>query len=302
MEILEKQNIIETQTGERSISYLLKDNEIFSSLGFKTLLAAGDKGLLECVKINFNGQIKLIYLTQEYRRLDQILSILAPDRFLRIAVNLIGNVLQLRENSFLKSSCLELSSDRIFVDWNTCNTYLICLPVSHTSLSIPDVEIDNRLRRDIIGWIKQEPALSNGNLNQLLLTLGDYSCDLAQVYQKFQLWGGNAFSPEKKKVLTLSCVEPGSEVHFKINKGEYILGKSITSADGCIKGNPYIGRRHCKIIHERTNWYAVDMESKNGTWLDNKKLTPGNSYQLSEGSILKLANMSFIAEWKEEES
>lgn len=58
--------------------------------------------------------------------------------------------------------------------------------------------------------------------------------------------------------------------------------------------SPGISRVHVKLWVEGNSLYAMDAGSSYGTWLDNKKMTPGLVYPLSAGSTIYLGNGQYF--------
>ena len=84
-----------------------------------------------------------------------------------------------------------------------------------------------------------------------------------------------------------------NETVFFINKKEYVLGRGgDVEVDGRIS-SAYVGRAHCKFIFEDHEYGLVDLESRNGTYLNGGKLYPGKLYRVLDGDIIRLADSSF---------
>ena len=83
--------------------------------------------------------------------------------------------------------------------------------------------------------------------------------------------------------------------------GEFILGRRIDATSELLLDlSPFgayslgLSKRHA-IIRRRGNGYEVmDLGSFNGTWLNEKKLTPQTPYALPSGSHLRLGRMQII--------
>ncbi len=75
-------------------------------------------------------------------------------------------------------------------------------------------------------------------------------------------------------------------------------GKKVRLADimtiGRDRGNaitiddPLVSRVHCTIRRIRTGWYIEDAGSRNGTWLNGRKLKPGKAVRLTPDDVIKL--------------
>ena len=66
------------------VSYLIKDNQLFSQTAYKVLQSQEKNGFIKCAKILHNGNVKLVYLDSHYKSLQSLLSSLVQDVFLLI--------------------------------------------------------------------------------------------------------------------------------------------------------------------------------------------------------------------------
>ncbi len=63
---------------------------------------------------------------------------------------------------------------------------------------------------------------------------------------------------------------------------------------------PQMSRRHCFLRVGRDGVSVTDLDSSNGTYVDNKRITPGERVELKTGSILTLGPVNFIVHLKED--
>lgn len=68
----------------------------------------------------------------------------------------------------------------------------------------------------------------------------------------------------------------GEENKYEISKGEYVIGRSDSKADIKIKelNCLYVSRTHCKIYNDGEKLEVIDIGSRNGTYVNELKLTP----------------------------
>lgn len=57
---------------------------------------------------------------------------------------------------------------------------------------------------------------------------------------------------------------------------------------------PQMSRRHCFLRVGRDGVSVTDLDSSNGTYVDNKRIKPGERVELKTGSILTLGPINFI--------
>lgn len=80
---------------------------------------------------------------------------------------------------------------------------------------------------------------------------------------------------------------------YQINKQRVMVG-SGTAADICIYNNNAISRNHAIITYDNGDYYIEDNQSKNGSFLNGRRLQSGAREHLYDGMFLKLANEDFI--------
>lgn len=80
---------------------------------------------------------------------------------------------------------------------------------------------------------------------------------------------------------------------IKINKNEFVIGKSVNGCDYTIRDNSAVSRNHLKIICKDERYYAFDMKSTNKTYVDGKAIPPEENFEIFAGNKLKLANEDF---------
>lgn len=87
------------------------------------------------------------------------------------------------------------------------------------------------------------------------------------------------------------CIAEEQKV-ILIVKTPFVIGKSFEYTD-CQLNSSVISRRHA-VIHEKNNTYYVeDLSSTNGTFLNHVRLKSGQLHEITDGSILRLANLEF---------
>ncbi len=81
-----------------------------------------------------------------------------------------------------------------------------------------------------------------------------------------------------------------------IDKPEFVIGRNADATDYTIENNINIGRTHAKIVNQEGVYYLVDLESKNGTFINDVQIASGVPTAIQFGDVIKLANQDFIFE------
>ncbi len=79
---------------------------------------------------------------------------------------------------------------------------------------------------------------------------------------------------------------------------EFILGRQLEgSLEEIVDLTPYgafsngVSRRHAMIRRKKTSYEIIDLDSTNGTWINEKRLTPTKAYALSNGATIRLGQL-----------
>ena len=105
---------------------------------------------------------------------------------------------------------------------------------------------------------------------------------------------GNAeLSPvPQKKVMTIKRVLTGERV--RITGSLFRIGRKDEGVDYVVSHNPFISSRHAEILERNGRYFIRDIGSKNGTFVNGRKLSPNKEIQISNGDLLKFANEDFF--------
>lgn len=108
-------------------------------------------------------------------------------------------------------------------------------------------------------------------------------------------------SGEQKEVLenrrvgeTLAWLKELSSAQIRLLKREPMrLGRDEPWDNKAIKQDHTISRKHAEILYEDGAYYLIDIQSKNGTFLNNRLLPHGEKKKLSDGDVIQIGQISF---------
>jgi hypothetical protein len=86
------------------------------------------------------------------------------------------------------------------------------------------------------------------------------------------------------------------------NMSELILGHSIDAKETIPlldltqyqAVNLGVSRRHARISHNEKCYFIEDLDSTNGTWLNSKKISPLQRFQIQRGDRIRLGQLAMI--------
>ena len=193
---------------------------------------------------------------------------------------------------------------------------IITLTDKNNSFSY-DIEVPNDVEADklltditaaIIGFDNKIPFNIDSSLNLIAPKNGMHPIDNSKTLLEVGVFNGDyillepqrrtSFATEKfsdvvGKTMKLIHTNDGCTVDFIVNKKIYIIGKKRGNVDGYIANNPVVSREHCKIVFNGSTYTIIDLNSKNGTYINQSRLTPNNMYILNNNDVLKIANCTF---------
>lgn len=81
-----------------------------------------------------------------------------------------------------------------------------------------------------------------------------------------------------------------------LNQEIFLIGRDPTKTNYCVNDNPAIGRRHAAIYRRGSQFYIVDMNSKNHTYLNGSPtpIVSNTEVELGNGMEIKLGNEVFF--------
>ena len=78
-----------------------------------------------------------------------------------------------------------------------------------------------------------------------------------------------------------------------VSASNFTIGRERRRVDYCISNNTSVGRSHAKLVNNNGSVCVVDLDSKNGTFVNGVKCAPNVSVPLHSGDTLTLADEDF---------
>ena len=282
---------------------LLQDNNAFAATEYKVLLSQSGKCFVKCMKMTYNGQIQLYYLTRGLKSFSALLPSLDSEKFITVVTNLLSALLAVKSNGFLSCCKIDLSFQRIYVDPATFQVSLIYLPLEQR-LYEDTPTAENDLRTRLIQVISQTGAISSAKTMQLRAALANGTLALDALHKRLKedklqpepagFGGGVARTlPKPAGVLRLSALNAPIPLQIRITKDNFVIGKAATLCDAVIGYNELVSRVHCRINRKDNNYFVTDMQSGNGTYVNKTRLQPHRPYPIQNGDVIRMANSDF---------
>ena len=276
-----------------NFAYILNNNSLFLTTEYKVLQSQVNSSFVKCMKMYYNGQIQLYYITHALKPLSAMLHGMDPQSFLTVASNLFTNIIDVKHNGFLSCQNIDISLEHIFVEPTTYKVHLVYLPTGERLF--PDTaSFENELRTSLVKLVSALPNLSATNTLQFSVDLSNGMLSLENLAVRLKDGKFNQRYAENVGTKTIRIVALNAPVRVAllINKDAFVIGKS-PAADGVIGFNQMISRVHCRINRSSDSITITDLQSANGTFVNRIRLQANQPYPLKDGDVIRLANSDF---------
>lgn len=295
--------------GYGNTAYILDDEELFKISDYKRIkLEENQCDFVSCSQVKLNGKKKLLYFTNEYDSLAQVLPTLSSEKVVMLISDLIKTVISIKSQGYLKCERICLDASKVFVDKSKWTVKVIYFPAEIETENASN--FDNAFSSEIIKLVDISNCLDDTNASKIRSAMSNGSFSLEEKYQVIaSLNKGNVY-PIKQEVeeysentlpitklakqptLVFFSTNTAEDIRFEISKPEFVIGRKADVVDGYIGISNAIGRVHCKIVFNN-GYYLVDLESSNGTFINDKRLEPNVPTALNKGDLVRLAKSNF---------
>lgn len=294
MSSLTERGILREMNCGANLSYILAQNASVQPTEFKVMQNPNVNCLVKCMRMKYNGQEELYYLTAGMKDFLNVFRSSAPDSAANLTAALLKSVVELKSIGFLSCTNVDAALNRVFIDFQTNRVRLIYLPIDQ-KLYPDEITFENELRSILVQRIddldgsspklsKMRQALINATLSLSGIIGGGGGVDSAHPAAEP--------APIKERKLILTAINAPTPLRLVVDRTEFRIGKN-PDVEGVVTFNKFVGRTHCMILKSGANYSVVDLNSKNGTFVNQNKLTPQQPYGLKTGDVLRLANSDF---------
>ena len=291
---LTERGILREMACGANLAYILAPNVSVQPTEYKVMQNPNVNCLVKCMRMKYNGQDELYYLTSGMKSFLNVFLSSGPDNAANLTAALLKSVVELKNVGFLSCTNIDAALNKFYVDFHTNRVRLIYLPVDQQFY--PDeITFENEIRSALVQRI-DELAGSSPKLAKMRQFLINATLSLPDIVNG----GGGGISnpptpeppPAKEHMLILSAINAPAPLQLVVDRSDYRIGKN-PDMDGVVTFNKFIGRTHCMILKNGSSFSVVDLNSKNGTFINQSRLSPQQPYGLKTGDVLRLANSDF---------
>lgn len=272
--------------------FLINSEELLDTKALAFVNGQGaDYGLFPCFWIHYNERIKLAFFPERYRTLGEATQDMDLNEVTKAAQALLARVSALSEHEEISLENVIWDTDSIYLD-DGGQVYLICLPAT-----IPEESRHSGIyMKRLYSLIEDLVSDRDG---------GEFVCrQIAyQKQQNFGDWKSLSTALEQRspaeldnESLTLKSINTPHPLTFIIRQEKFRIGTDPGEADGLITDVDTVSPVHAIIGWNGINYYVSDMNSENGTYINDQKIAPNTEIPIGEGTVIRFADYTFNVE------
>lgn len=173
--LLLDEHIIDEISCQNDFIYILSPEVNFTSTEYKVVNNVGNKGLLKCKLIKYNGRDALYYMVGKLKSFEVMLSSLDATRFLYTMENVLNQVNTIKGNGFLADAGIDARIKRIYVDAQDGQVYMTYVPIKNRCYS-DVIYLESDLRRDLAYIIRSSSLWQDEKMKIITQMLEEPGC------------------------------------------------------------------------------------------------------------------------------
>lgn len=267
--------------------FLFHSEEMLDKNALEFLEKEKIPGILSCRWISWNSMIKLVYFTDNLTPLSSVINTISLEELKEIAKDIIGYIKAIEAQMDLSPENLVWDMDAIYID-EVGRACMICLPAV-----IPVESLESKIYVKSIYSLLIEIFSHNRE--------GDFVCRQieAQRDSGVEDWDALISSIDRQDVdeeetLTIRSINAPEPITFTVEHSDFIIGSDET-VDGFIN-LPGISPEHALIGWNEISFFVRDLDSEQGTYLNDVQLQRDIDAPVGKGSVLKFADYTFNVE------
>ena len=269
--------------------YFLNSQDLLDEIAYDFINKEEIPGILNCKKIKWNDRVQLVYFLDGLTRFSDKKPSLTLNQITGVCAQILDIIVNIENNMDISAENVSCDTDSIYLDEDN-DVYMVCLPAV-----LPSDVLNSRI------YVKRIYALIEEMLDGV--SGGEAVVRQMEAAKKrsFGDWTGlkdalSSRAAEESDVITLRSINTSEQFVFEIGHEEFYIGADPEKCKGCILGAISVSPVHALIGWNDISFYIQDLGSREGTYLNDIKLTPQIQVPFGKGSIIKFAECTFNVE------
>ena len=282
----------------KQLSFLFQETDSYFEMGYMILKQAKLSGMLPYKRTKLNEKEKLLFITEQFISLPNILPRLSEDEIIDVLYAVVFMTQKVEENGFMKKECIWCRYENIYYDEETRKPLFAVLPITKEFRYADGASWKKCFEETLlqIGDFLSEGKKSN--FRQLIELLKSDKISIKELLEKIDALGNGMSGllvERSREILDnqLELIYCGKEgtFGFTIASQDFIIGRDPQEADGVLQISGKVSRKHCLITKINRNYFVQDLDSTNGTVVNGTRIPPYELMQLEQNDVLSLADV-----------
>lgn len=282
----------------KQLSFLFQETDSYFEMGYMILNQAKLSGMLPYKRTRLNEKEKLLFITEAFTALPDILPKLAEDEIIDILYAVVFMTQKVEENGFMKKECIWCRYENIYYDEETHKPLFAVLPITKEFRYADGVSWKNRFEETLLQIGDFLSETKKACFKQLVVLLKSDKISTQELLEKIDALGSGMSGllvdrTEKEPDNHLELIYCGQEgnCQFTIASQDFVIGRNPDEVDGVLQISAKVSRKHCLITKINRNYFVQDLGSANGTVVNGTKIPPYELMQLEQNDVLSLADV-----------
>lgn len=288
------------------VAYIFEANESISPLGNRVMSKMNKDYIMKYNTVIYNGRPKLLYGTEELKNLNDIMGSLPEAEVIGLLKQFLDVVCTVSDNDFINLFAIDVNFNRLYYNVKQQLLKCIIIPVTENYDFHENMTWQEKYRNTLAMFCSQIFRSQPERYIELYYMVMDMSKSDSELAWELMNYD---FGVTRLSEVTVQMTEDNSRgdgrvmflehyselgnLVFRISQKDYIIGKSVNSANGVINISTSVSRKHCIIRKEDGAFTIEDLGSSNGTSVNGFGLEPGVQYILSDGDMVQFADIAF---------
>lgn len=287
---------------EKQLSFLFQENDSYFELGYLILKQAKIAGMLPYKRIQQSGKEKLCFKTEEVERLSDILPQLYEDEIIDVLYAVVFMTKRVEENGFMKKECIWCRYEQIYFDRELHMPLFAVLPITQEFRYADGTDWLNGFEECLYRIAEYLSEKKKQRMKQVIALYKTKQMDTEEVLEEINHLGngmsGLLVDCEEETPLEmpnrLELIYAGKEGTFRfiVEDEDFTIGREMDS-NGVLQVSMKVSRRHCLITKLNRSYFVQDLDSTNGTYVNDTQIPSYELMELEHNDVLCVGDVEF---------
>ena len=287
---------------EKQLSFLFQEKDSYFEMGYLILKQAKLAGMLPYKRVQQNGREKLCFQIDEVVKLSHVLPRLSEDEVIDVLYAVVFMTQRVEENGFMKKECIWCRYEQIYIDRDVHNPMFAVLPITQEFRYADGSDWMNGFEECLCKIAVYLSIKKQQRVQQLIKLYKTGQMKVEELLEEINQLGNGMSGllvdkteeETSAKTNKLELIYAGKEGTFQFNMEdeEFLIGRG-TDSDGMLQVSMKVSRRHCLITKINENYFAQDLGTTNGTYVNGTQIPPYELMELQHNDILCVGDVEF---------